>query len=258
MNQHISLLLLTKNEQENIKNNFGWIKKCPIIDEIFIVDDFSTDNTKKAVSTLKTDNTNIIFKTRKLDSNFSAQRNYGISFAKNKWILWLDADEIPTPSFLKFLNNFGPKNKTSYSFIRQNIFWNKVLNYGESNQRLVRLFDKTSGKFQGKVHEIWQTNKTTQKTNIKFLHQTNQNITSLLNKINFYTDIRSKELYVNKTKTSIFQIIFYPLAKFTQNYFIKLGCLDGTRGIIISLVMSFHSFLVRTKLWQLYNQSSSI
>ncbi|MFN4212849.1 MAG: hypothetical protein ACK4FL_02720, partial [Microgenomates group bacterium] len=48
----------------------------------------------------------------------------------------------------------------------------------------------------------------------------------------------------------IFEIIFYPLGKFILNYFIYLGFLDGPAGFAYAFLMSFHSFLVRAKLYQ--------
>ena len=258
MNQHISLLLLTKNEQSNLLKNFGWLDKCPNINEVIIVDDYSTDNTHIVAKKLKNSHTNIIIKKRKLDNDFSAQRTYGINQAKNDWILWLDADEVPSLELIKFLTNFTPDNIKAYSFVRQNIFWNKALKHGESQQLLIRSFDKTSGHFSGKVHETWISSSPIKKTSLTFTHQPNQDITSFLQKINFYTSIRANELYKQNLNCSLFQIIIYPLAKFFSNYIIKLGFLDGTQGIIVSLLMSFHSFLVRAKLWHLSQKSSSI
>jgi len=39
--------------------------------------------------------------------------------------------------------------------------------------------------------------------------------------------------------------------KFIQNYFLRLGFLDGTAGLISAVMMSFHSFLARGKMWEL-------
>ncbi|MBI4226081.1 hypothetical protein HY612_03115 [Candidatus Roizmanbacteria bacterium] len=56
---------------------------------------------------------------------------------------------------------------------------------------------------------------------------------------------------------SVWKIIFFPLAKFILNYFIKLGFLDGPAGFTYAFLMSFHSFLVRAKLWQ-YSKSINL
>ena len=74
-----------------------------------------------------------------------------------------------------------------------------------------------------------------------------------LEEINFYTTIRAKELYEKKTEITLKDIILYPKAKFLLNFFLKLGFLDGLEGLIFAILMSFHSFLVRAKLW-IYSQ----
>ena len=61
-------------------------------------------------------------------------------------------------------------------------------------------------------------------------------------------------MYQQNETTNMFEIIFYPIGKFLQNYFFRLGFLDGTPGIIMALCMSFHVFLNKAKLWHLYRQ----
>jgi len=257
MNQHISLTILTKNEQENINKNFDWLKNIKTINEIIVVDDFSTDKTKDIFKSKIGNHQKLKIYQRKLDGDFSSQRQFSISKSTNNWILWLDADEVPSPPLIEFLTNFSPTNHAyAYSFTRQELFCGHQLNYGQGKQKITRLFNKYKGGFVGKVHEVWSTNRS-KDTNIVFFHHSNQNITQILEKINFYTDIRANQLFQDKIPTSIFQIISYPIAKFFQNYIFKLGFLDGVAGIILCLFMSFHSFLVRAKLWHLYKQSSS-
>jgi len=49
-------------------------------------------------------------------------------------------------------------------------------------------------------------------------------------------------------------IIFPPLVKFFYTFFILGGFLDGARGFVYSYMMSFHSFLSRSKLYLLHNK----
>ncbi|MBU1088978.1 glycosyltransferase family 2 protein [Patescibacteria group bacterium] len=252
----ISLILLTKNESENIKANYLWLNNCKIINELIVIDDNSTDDTIKQINNLKKQKTKIFKKT--LNNNFSAQHTFAIKNCSNNWILWLDADEKPTKKLINFLNNFSfPQNINSFSFKRSDYFLGKKLKYGETGHLdFIRLFDKNYGKFTGKIHETWNNTGTNQKTKLIITHYSHKNLKGLIKKINFYTSIRSKELFDQKTKTSLIQIIFYPLIKFIQNYFLKLGFLDSTQGIIMALSMSFHSFLVRAKLWHLWQLQS--
>lgn len=248
----ISLLLLTKNEQDNLKKWGRWIHDLKHLSEIVIVDDESTDDTLKILKSFATPSLFINIYNRKLDNNFSAQRNFGLSKCKNDWVLFLDADEIPAPKTISYLNNLSPLNGHNYSFKRNIIYFNKTISHGQCLQdKPIKLFNKNEGKFIGPVHEVWQSSATTIYTQQIIHHYSIKNLSSFLEKINLYSAIRAKQLFDQKKKTNLYEIIFYPKLKFIDLYFLKLGFLDGIAGLILSLSLSFNSFLVRSKLWHL-------
>jgi glycosyltransferase involved in cell wall biosynthesis len=253
----ISLILLTKNESKNLEKNFEWLKSCKAIKEIIVVDDNSTDNTVEIAKKLSSKNRKVQVFNRGLENDFASQRNFAVSKAKYNWIFWLDADEKPGKKLTRFLNHFDTHQYKNYSFKRQDIFLKHTLKYGETAYlKFVRLFNKNYGHFTGQVHEIWESDENTKDTKLIIYHYSHQTIKAFIQKINFYTDIRSQEQFSQKVSTNMFQIIFFPIGKFIQNYFFRLGFLDGTPGIIMALCMSFHVFLNKAKLWHLYRQQS--
>jgi len=204
-----------------------WVSTCKSISETIIIDESEFP----------------------LNNNYSAKRNYGLKTAKNDWCLFLDTDETPSPQLISYLNNFDYKN--NIAFRRIDNFLGKELKHGETgNFYTIRLINRKTGKFIGQVHEVFDT-KNYLKINYPIFHESHKSFYDFLNKINFYSDIRANELFDKKIKTNLFQILFYTKMKFIQNYFVKLGFLDGTRGIIHAFGMSFHSFLVRSKLWHM-------
>jgi len=251
----ISLILLTKNEQKNLETNFGWLDSCKRIKEIIIVDDNSTDNTIEFVKKLASKNRLVQVFSRGLDGDFSAQRNFAVSKTKYNWIFWLDADEQPDKKLIRFLNHIDKLRYKNYSFKRQDIFLGHQLKYGETAYLdFVRLFNKKYGHFVGQVHETWESRKTIKETTLVINHNSHSTLKSFIQKINFYSDIRAQELYDQKVTTNLLEIIFFPIGKFIQDYFFRLGFLDGTPGIIMALCMSFHVFLSKSKLWHLHQQ----
>lgn len=246
----ISAIILTRNEEKNIADCIGSVKWC---DEVIVIDDNSEDRTvsiagKEKVEILKED----------LDGNFSRQRNLGIDKAKGDWILFVDADERVTDSLryeiqsvisdpLNYYNGFVLK--------RKDFIWNKQLRYGETaGISFLRLARKNSGRWEGRVHEKWKVKGKIGKLNNSLIHFPHQTLEQFLSEVNLYTDIRSKELYSKGVKTNLFLIIAYPKAKFFVNYIIRRGFLDGLPGLVFATVMSFHSFLVRAKLWMLWQK----
>ncbi len=251
---NISLLLLTHNNENEVSSNLNWLKLCPSINEIINVDDNSTDNTLESLTKLNSKSLAVKSYSRSLNADFSSQRNFGVSKCSHKLILWLDSDEVPSCELVEFINHIDTNQHVNYSFKRLDTFLDHQLNHGENyNQYFTRLILKDSGKFTGKVHEIWQSSLPTKPQNINILHQSHKTLTNFIEKINYYSDIRSQELYENNVTTSILEIIFYPKAKFIANYFWYQGYKDGTVGIIMALGMSFYTFLVRSKLWCLHH-----
>lgn len=84
----ISVIITTKNEEENIENCLQSIKSQTFKNiELIVVDNFSEDKT--AVLAKKFD-AKVYFK----GNERSAQRNYGAKVARGKYLIYLDADMI--------------------------------------------------------------------------------------------------------------------------------------------------------------------
>jgi glycosyltransferase involved in cell wall biosynthesis len=251
----ISVVVLTQNEEKNIADCLHSLSWC---DEIVIIDDYSTDATEQVISSLSLKQVHVY--KHHLNGNFSDARNFGLEKARHEWVLFIDADERISSSLqYEIVSSITSsiENYTGYYLKRTDVMWGKELRFGEvGNIALLRLAKKGSGKWTGHVHERWQVKGKTTKLKKALLHYPHQNVTEFLREINYYTDIRAEELYKLKKKTSLLAIAAYPLAKFLQNYIFKQGFRDGVRGMILALMMSFHSFLVRGKLWQLWQKNA--
>ena len=252
----ISVIILTKNEEKNI---LDCLETVSWADEIIILDDNSVDRTLEAAENLGLKNLKII--KRELQADFSAQRNYALSKAANEWVLFVDADERVSAELRREINDFLIEEKNSPNFTgmylqRKDMLWGKLIKHGETgNIKLLRLAKKPFGKWQGKVHEEWMVDGNTDSFDNYLLHFPHPTVSDFLKEINFYTTIRADELYKKGIRTSLLRIIFYPKAKFFVNYFLKFGVLDGLEGLVFAILMSFHSFLVRGKLWLLWGKN---
>lgn len=246
----ISAVILTHNEEKNIEGCLEAVKWC---DEIIVIDDLSTD---KTVELAKKQGA-VVF-SRNLNGNFSEQRNFGLSKAKGEWVLFIDADERVSEALwfeiMQHTNSPIGINE-GYFLKRRDSIWNRELNFGETgNIKLLKVAKKRSGNWEGSVHEVWKVKGKTAVLNNPLMHYPHINVAKFLNEVNFYTDIRSRELFENKTKASILSVIVFPTVKFMQNYLFRQGFRDGIAGLLLAIMMSFHSFLVRSKLWLLWNK----
>lgn len=252
----VSIVILTKNEEKNI---LDCLESVSWADEIIIIDDFSEDRTVEVIKTFYFNKKIKIFN-KKLENDFSAQRNYALSKTTKDWVFFVDADERVTKELREEINTLlieeknDPKHDGFY-IKRKDIIWGKKLEHGESgNIKILRLGKKNAGIWRGRVHEEWGIELKTGELESHLLHYPHQSVDEFLKEINFYTTLRAQELYENKIKPGFFDVILYPKGKFIKNYFVKLGFLDGIEGLIFAVLMSFHSFLVRGKLWLLWQK----
>lgn len=245
----ISVVILSKNEEENIKRCLESVKWC---DEIILIDDNSSDRTLEIAKKYKT-----TIYSHPLNNDFSTQRNFGLSKATNEWILFVDSDEvISDPLAYEISNATGLvkdqdfNNFNGFYIRRSDFIWGKQLKHGETgNAMLLRLAKRGSGLWAGKAHEVWKIRGRVGKLINPLLHFPHKTMEEFLKEINFYTDIRAEELKSKNVRAHFWSILSYPLGKFLVNFFFKRGFLDGIHGLIFAILMSFHSFLVRGKLW---------
>jgi len=127
----VSVIITTRNEEKHIVNCLESIKKqtYPKIETI-VVDNASTDRTKE----LARKYTELVFNK---GPERSAQRNYGVSKSKGKYVLYLDADMILTATVVKECVSTAEANpRIAGLYIPERIigegFWIKVRDFERS------------------------------------------------------------------------------------------------------------------------------
>lgn len=243
----ISAVILAKNEDKKIKQCIKGLSK---LDEIIVIDDYSTDDTIKRIKNFRNKKIKIFH--RKLNGNFAKQRNFALEKTENDWVLFIDPDETVSEKLLSEILRVVENNKETngYFIKRLDYAWGKKLKHGEAgNMKLLRLGLKSRGLWKGKVHETWIIKGKISILKNEIIHHPHQTVKEFIEKIDEYSTLRAKELYDSNYSLNILSIIFYPATKFILNYFVKLGFLDGVPGLVYALTMSFHSFLVRSKLY---------
>ncbi len=244
----ISAVVLTHNNESSLMMTLTSVKFC---DEVIVIDDDSTDNTVRIAETF-----GAVVYPHLLNGNFSTQRNFGLSKATHEWVLFVDADEVvPEPLQQEIRTSVESVDKQGFFLKRDDVLWGRVLSHGETaNVRLLRLARKDAGVWKRSVHEVWEIRGTVGTLTHALRHMPHPKVSDFLSDINDYSSLNAKYFFEHKIRTNVFEIIGYPIAKFIQNYIWRKGFLDGMPGMIVAMMMSFHSFLTRGKLWQLQRQ----
>lgn len=247
----LSVVILTKNSEKNITVLINSLRQA---DEIIIVDDNSTDKTAVMVNQLLySGSVKAKLFTRSLNNDFAAQRNFGQEKTKGDWTLFVDADEEVSKELMneiiQLINN--PIIITEGYFIgRRDELWGKMMTGTEAGKsKILRLIKRGKGKWVRQVHEYIIPPLKTGVLKNSLIHKPHPTLWKFIKDINYYSTIHAEENHREHKRSSILKIIFYPIVKLFYNWIVLRGYKDGSRGFVVSLMMSLHSFLSWSKLW---------
>ena len=135
--EKISAIILSLNEEARIGRAIDSLEG--IADEIIVVDSESTDRTVEIAR-----ERGCRVETRHF-SGFGAQRQYATSLARNRYVMFLDADETVSPALQESIKELlsKPLEHRVYSISRLNFFCETPVRHcGWWPDNQVRLFDK--------------------------------------------------------------------------------------------------------------------
>ncbi|MCX6794214.1 MAG: glycosyltransferase family 2 protein [Candidatus Gottesmanbacteria bacterium] len=243
----ISAIVLSHNDEDSIARTLVSLTWC---DEIIVIDDFSTDAT---LHVAKKYTTNIY--QHHLNDDFASQRNFALTKASGDWVLFIDSDEVVPTDLANEIQNSLEIDCAGFYIKRTDWLFGKPLRYGETGRvRLLRLAKKDAGTWKRTVHEVWNVDGMVAELSHPLDHFPHPDVAQFIEEINRYSTINAQYLYSKKVRVQWWHIIAYPKVKFFIDYFWYLGFLDGTAGAVVAIMMSFHSFLTRAKLYLLWHK----
>ncbi len=245
----ITALAITLNEAHNIE---GYIKSHWFVDEIIIVDSFSTDDT--VALALKYDKVTVY---QRVFDNFSAQKNFAISKANNDWVTFFDLDEEVTELLAKEILEVSRKPKAIAYFVKRNYnFMGKRIKYsGFQTDYVIRFFNKNHCRYNSNlVHETIEADGITAKLKNTSPHYTYQSFDHYTGKLHHYSELQAQMLYEKGKKPNLYHFLFRPWYRFWHQYIVRLGILDGKEGFILAYVSAFSVFKRYVNLWLLYRK----
>jgi glycosyltransferase involved in cell wall biosynthesis len=245
----ILAVVLTKNEEKNLTRCLESLKWC---DEVIVIDDQSTDSSVRIAQKY---GARVI--ERPLAGDFAAQRNFALSQARNKWVLFVDADEEVPPKLADEIQSAVQKVEfKGFRVRRTDYLWGATLTHGDIGRfNYIRLGRRGAGEWKRQVDEVWEIEGRVGQLKNRLNHYPHQTLTEFLEEINFKSTINARQFYQEGKRTTLLEW-GKPAATFLRSWIIKRGFLDGMPGFVVAILMSFHSFLVRSKLYLLTKSGS--
>lgn len=233
MQEKLSVLIITYNEEKNID---ALISNIDFADEIIIVDSFSTDKTIDLLKKYK----HVKVYQHKFE-NFSIQRNHTLKYAKHPWVLVLDADERLSDSLKKeIIKTINAHPKENGFYIKRSFYFKEQLIHftGLKIDKNLRLFKKNGVKYYGIVHEKPTVAKPIGILKNPLWHYSYKSYKHFYQKISYYNKLKALEKFNKKQKPNIFKAFLHPFYTFFSRYIIRLGILDGKRGMLLSYIFA--------------------
>jgi len=185
-----------------------------------------------------------------------APRNNGrLEKAEGDWVLSIDADEQVTPELRTEIDRTLRDRSEAIAF---RIPWavhifNKRLDFGRSGRAPLRLFKREGAHFSdAQVHEkiILPAGKVGKLQN-RLLHFTHRNLLQGLDKFVQYSWLWAKQKQKKGEKTGLVNALLHSCWEFFNIYFIRLGFLDGRRGLLMAVLFWQYTFNKYASLWSL-------
>ena len=121
----LAILILTKNEEDNIVDVVKNAKKCT--PEVLVIDSGSTD---KTVELAQAHGAKVCF--RAWTDDFAAQRNFALEQTTADWVLYLDADERLNDELIHSVKAVVDEGKLDcqFSMERKSVAFGTKFNHG--------------------------------------------------------------------------------------------------------------------------------
>jgi glycosyltransferase involved in cell wall biosynthesis len=241
----ISAVIITYNEAGHIAACIDSVAFC---DEVLVVDAHSTDATRDIAARLGA---------RVIERDwpgYRSQKEFAVAAAAHDWVLCVDADERVSPGLRQEiceLRERGFPQLAGASMRRRTWYFGAPLRFGTTSpDRLTRLFDRRRGGWRGRqVHEYATADGPIGRLRGRLHHFPYQGYQHQLEKMDLYSTLMSDELAAEGRRGALLRTFVSPMWCFLRGYVLRLGFLDGWRGLVFAYTESSY---VRQKYMKLY------
>ena len=255
--QTISALIISKNEEDRIKPCFESLKG--FVHEIILFDSGSTDKTVEIAKNY----TDKIWVTEDWPGD-GFQKARALEKCTGDWVLIIDADEYLDNEMKKEISKqlSNPSlQEVAFKLPWGNLILGRLMKFGRSSRAPKRLFKRESAEItKVVVHaNVITTGKVSTLKRGLLMHNSLRGFDHLLEKNRIYGWETTLKYFQNKKRSlGIPFAILRAIWTFILIYFIRLGVLDGNRGLLMAVMFSQASFNKYAGLWYLEQENKDL
>ncbi|MDH3512909.1 MAG: glycosyltransferase family 2 protein [Gammaproteobacteria bacterium] len=225
----ISAVMICRNAEQTIA---ATLESLGRFSEVIVYDNGSTDRTVELARGFP----NVSVHEGEF-FGFGPTKNHAATLASNDWVFSIDSDERISKELLESIVAADlSSDKMAYSVHRANYLCGKLVRFsGWGNDWLIRLYNRNAtGLTDAAVHEIVKppVGGNVRKINGDLFHDAVRQLGDFLVKIDRYSEIQRE----HSVRTLLPVLICLRSAwAFIRTYLLRLGFLDGWRGLIIAI-----------------------
>jgi len=237
----LSVILITLDEAERLPACLASVKG--LADEIVVVDTGSTDRTVE-IARQAGARVDLISRSEFKGHGISKQR--ALDLATGAWVLLLDADERVTRELADEIRATlaGTPAVDGY-WVRRDVYYlgRKMRWGGLGHDWVIRLFRREKGRCTpAPVHTGVEVTGSTARLSGPLEHHTVRTVPEHLRKVETYGSIRTAEFAARGRAYRATDWLRMPV-EFVLRAFVRLGVLDGTRGIVWATISAYEKWL---------------
>lgn len=242
----VTALVTSLNEVEQISDclaTLAWV------DELFLVDSFSTDGTVELVRER--------FPHVRIEQHrylgAAAQKNWAMDRASHDWILVLDADERITAALQSEIERVLENPAChAYSIGRRNWVLGREVRYsGLQRDRVKRLFDRRHARYPNRrVHADLEVSGCVGDLRAKMIHYYVRSFDHMREKMTRYGHWGATQMFLTGRRGTARDILVHTASRFFRDLIGNRGFMDGARGLAVVGMHVYYTFWKYLLLWE--------
>ncbi len=242
----LSVGIICYNEADRLPKCLDALRGWP--DEIVVLDSGSSDGTADIARRF----TDAVFVTDWPGDGPQKQRL--LDRCGGDWILVLDADEIATDDFRRDIDAAlaSPSRFAAYDFPWVHVAFGANVYFGSVGHRFARLFRRGAVRFGDEaLHAVPAVVGEGGALDGPVFHHSYRDFAHLLRKHADYAWSVARSRHERGARATAADAILRPVAAFFTAYVVRLGVLDGARGLLMATVHATYTFNKYAALWSL-------
>jgi glycosyltransferase involved in cell wall biosynthesis len=248
--ERISACIVAMDEEDRLPDCLASLAFC---DELVVVDSHSKDRTREVAAAAGA---------RVIERDWPghvAQKEFAVRAAAHDWVLCVDADERISPALraeILALRDAGFPGCAGWRFPRLSSYLGRWMRHGGwYPDRQLRLFDRRRGRWGGHdPHDRVELAGRAGTLRGDLLHHPYRSFAEHLRTIDKYTTIMAEGLHARGRRAHVGHLVAGPCARFVRFYFLRLGLLEGWRGLLQACLAAHYGRMKYAKLLVLQHQ----